>query len=78
MKHGVNSYEERLSGKGLIDFEYLSNHPEAIGYIGARYKTDMAFRSEVIRAIRNNPVFAASFYRYFGELQTVKNVIKGR
>ncbi len=78
MKHGVNSYEERLSGKGLIDFEHLRSHPEDIRYIGERYKTDIAFRGEVAMAIRNNSFFAASFYRYFGELQTAKSTNKGR
>jgi len=37
MNHSINSYEERLNGKSLIDFEYLSTHPEDVYYIVERY-----------------------------------------
>ncbi len=78
MKYGINSYEERLNGAALLDFEYLRSHPESIAHVVERYNADVSFRQEIALSIRNNPSFAASFYRYFGELQAIKSTTKGR
>lgn len=78
MNHSINSCEERLSGKGLIDFEHLSTHPEDILYIVSRYNSDMAFRNNVISNIRRDVVFRNRFYFYFQGLVPKESTEKRR
>lgn len=72
MKNGINSFEERLSGKPLIDFEYVFTHPECVSLIWERYNVDLVFKREVDRRLQSsNPIdqyFKVSFYKYFGDL----------
>ncbi len=78
MNHSINSYQERLSGASLINFEHLCTHPEDIMYIVEKYHTDMNFRKAIINNLRNNLAFKSSFYRLFGNLIPIEVNGKGR
>ncbi len=78
MNHSISSYEERLSGASLINFEHLCTHPEDIMYIVEKYYTDMNFRTAIINNLRNNLAFKRNFYRIFGNLKPNKANGKGR
>ncbi len=73
MKNGINDFYERLSGKPLIDFQYVCVHPESVSIIWERYCLDVNFRDEVDRRLAGDISFRDSFYRYFKDLLDEEN-----
>ncbi len=64
---GVNSYEQRIKNPGLdiLDFEFLSIHPEAKLAIWQRYNTDVIFKSKIDMHLANNVYFRYLFKKHF-------------
>lgn len=64
---GINSYEERLKNPylGLIDWEYISLHPEAKLAIKQRYSTDTFFKAKIEEAKASDILFKEKFEQYF-------------
>lgn len=72
--HGVNSYEEllRCPYLGIIDWEYLSFHPEAKFAIQERYKTDITFKMRIDATKSRSPLFKQKFEEYFPSLEKTR------
>ena len=60
MNNGMPSYEERLRNPNLsiIDFEYITLHPEAKAAIWERYLTDIVFKVKLNECMNNDLLFA--------------------
>lgn len=60
---GVPSYEQRLRNPGLsvIDFEFVSLHPEAKFAIWERYCIDSFFRMKIREQMLLDPIFKKRF-----------------
>ena len=69
--NGINSYEDRMRQpwKQIIDWEYISFHPEAKFAIWERYQTDMIFKSKIDEAKARDYVFKIKFEESFKSYQ---------
>lgn len=67
MYNGMPSYEERLRNPSLsiIDFTFISLHPEAKAAIWERYQTDIVFKVKLDECIKNDLLFAFRFREAF-------------
>ena len=67
MNNGMPSYEERLRNPSLsiIDFTFISLHPEAKAAICERYQTDIVFKVKLDECIKNDLLFAFRFREAF-------------
>lgn len=65
---GINSYQDRLKnpGKEIIDFEFVSAHPETKMEIAMKYNSDATFRQELFQKMIVDPGFKFRFYNCFG------------
>ena len=75
---GINSYEKMLKNPGLqiIDWEFLSLHPEAILPIWQRYKVDAFFKEKIDMLRANNIYFKVQFNKYFAKFLKNERIIR--
>lgn len=76
MKYGINSYQDRIEnpGVGIIDFSYVSLHPECIYYIREKYMMDATFKTQIDEKMANDPIFRNKFINILGEMSATKKV----
>lgn len=68
--YGIHSYEEMLRDPYLdiIDWAYITLHPEAKFAIRERYYMDSVFRMHIDEKKNISPLFKRKFEEYFPEL----------
>lgn len=68
--YGIHSYEEMLRDPYLdiIDWAYITLHPEAKFAIRERYYMDSVFRMRIEEKKNISPLFKRKFEEYFPEL----------
>lgn len=71
---GVNTYQERIKnpGVGIINWEFISNHPEAKLAIWERYQTDASFKIQLDQLKENDPYFKRMFDKHFASYKETR------
>ena len=70
--NGIRSYEDILKNPGIsiIDWEYLSIHPEAKYKIIEKYVSDPMFKMKVNQKLSTDSYFKMKFNNYFSDLMS--------
>ncbi len=71
---GVHTYEEIIRDPylNIIDWTYISLHPEAKIAIRERYQIDSTFKNIIDEKKNNSPLFKRKFEEYFPELNKTR------